>query len=48
MKQIKYLILAATVLYSTACQDLVQGINYNPNSVPIDAVSAVGFLTGAQ
>jgi hypothetical protein len=48
MKQIKYLILAATVLYSTACQDLVQGINDNPNAVPIEAVSAVSFLTGAQ
>ena len=48
MKQLKYLILAATVLYSTACQDLVQGINDNPNAVPIEAVSAVGFLTGAQ
>ncbi|MFN9689735.1 MAG: hypothetical protein ACK57X_12795, partial [Bacteroidota bacterium] len=48
MKQIKYLFLAATVLYSTACQDLVQGINDNPNAVPIEAVSAVGFLTGAQ
>ncbi|MEY4046706.1 MAG: hypothetical protein RL284_257, partial [Bacteroidota bacterium] len=48
MKQLKYLILATTVLYSTACQDLVQGINDNPNAVPIEAVSAVGFLTGAQ
>lgn len=48
MKVAKYLLLPLLILPFAACEDLVDGINDNPNKVTIDDVDAPLFLTGAQ
>lgn len=47
MKYIKTLLLSTLILF-TACEDLVDGINDNPNDILISDIDAKLFLTGAM
>ncbi|MEM6378037.1 MAG: hypothetical protein AAF705_07485, partial [Bacteroidota bacterium] len=46
-RYIKTFFLAAVMLF-TACEDLVDGINDNPNDILISDIDAKLFLTGAM
>ena len=48
MKKIIYSFFLTTVLLCSACQDLVDGINDNPNQITLDEVNATLFLTGSM
>ncbi len=48
MKRYKIILFALLGMSLVACEDLVEGINDDPNNIPIDAVAAVNFLRGAQ
>lgn len=42
------IILVAASLFLTSCEGLNDGVNDNPNDITIEAITARGFLTGAQ
>lgn len=44
----QYILVAGFVLYATSCQNLVEGINDNPNNITVEDVEARLFLTGAM
>ncbi len=48
MKTIFQFLLLTVVLVFTSCEDLVDGINDNPNDITVEDVDAELFLTGAQ
>lgn len=48
MKTIKIFFFILIGLSTVACESLVEGINDDPNNIPIDAVTAANFLRGAQ
>ncbi len=47
-KFIQYIFLIGFIFCSYSCQDLVEGINDNPNNITIEDVDAKLFLTGAM
>ncbi len=47
MKSLKYTLLALVIVFSS-CQDLVDGINDNPNQITPEEVDARLFLTGTM
>lgn len=47
LKYIKTLLLSSLILF-TACEELVEGINDNPNDILISDIDASLFLTGAM
>jgi hypothetical protein len=48
MKTIKIFFYILLGFSTVACESLVEGINDDPNNIPVDAVSAANFLRGAQ
>ncbi len=48
MKRVKIAFFILLGMSLVACEDLVEGINDDPNNIPIDKVAAVNFLRGAQ
>lgn len=48
MKSLKIFLFALLGMSLVACEDLVEGINDDPNNIPIDAVVASNFLSGAE
>lgn len=48
MKLIIKSIFVLSLLFATSCQDLVEGINDNPNKITIEDVNPSLFLTGAM
>ena len=49
MKKIIYnLILSLSLLFIISCEDIVEGINDNPNDIIVTDVEERLFLTGAQ
>ncbi|MBK8878264.1 MAG: SusD/RagB family nutrient-binding outer membrane lipoprotein [Haliscomenobacter sp.] len=48
MKRLKIAFFILLGMSLAACESLVEGINDDPNNIPIDAVSAVNFLRAAQ
>lgn len=48
MKPFKIFFFFLIGLSLTACESLVEGINDDPNNIPIDAITASSFLRGAQ
>lgn len=48
MKPFKIFVFALLGLSLSACESLVEGINDDPNNIPINAVAANNFLKGAQ
>ena len=49
MKKITYnLILSLSLIFMISCEDLVEGINDNPNDIIVTDVEERLFLTGAQ
>ena len=48
MKPFKIFFFFLIGLSLTACESLVEGINDDPNNIPIDALAASSFLRGAQ
>ena len=48
MKPFKIFFFFLLGLSLTACESLVEGINDDPNNIPIDALAASSFLRGAQ
>ena len=49
MKKITYnLILSLSLIFIVSCEDLVEGINDNPNDIIVTDVEERLFLTGAQ
>lgn len=44
----QYILVVGFVLYATSCQNIVEGINENPNNITVEDVDAQFFLTGAM
>ncbi len=48
IKYIKYLFILMTIVSFTGCEDLVDGINDDPNQLTLESVDAGLFLNGAE
>ena len=49
MKKITYkIILSLSLIFTISCEDMVEGINDNPNDIIVGDVQERLFLTGAQ